>query len=85
MNAWRSLAALSIQSTQKATLLAFLVSHAGQNVIAHSKSFEYPLVSDVAPNPELPKTSTLEPNDITPAEIGTGTDARDLLRQVGLI
>ena len=65
--------------------LAFLVSQAGQNVSAHSKSFEYPLVSDVAANPELPKASTLEPNDITPAEIGTGTDARDLLRQVGLI
>jgi iron(III) transport system substrate-binding protein len=65
--------------------LAFLVSQAGQNVIAHSKSFEYPLVSDVAPNPELPKASTLQPNDITPAQIGTGTDARDLLRQVGLI
>jgi iron(III) transport system substrate-binding protein len=65
--------------------LAFLVSKAGQNVLAHSKSFEYPLVSDVPPNSELPKASTLEPNSITPAQIGTGTDARDLLRQVGLI
>jgi iron(III) transport system substrate-binding protein len=65
--------------------LAFLVSDAGQNVIAHSKSFEYPLVNGVAPNPELPAVSTLKPNAITPAQIGTGTDARDLLRQVGLI
>ena len=65
--------------------LAFLVSNAGQNVIAHSKSFEYPLVNGVAPNPELPATRTLKPNTITPAQIGTGEDARDLLRQVGLI
>ena len=65
--------------------LAFLVSDAGQNVIAHSKSFEYPLVNGVAPNPELPATHTLAPNAITPAQIGTGEDARDLLRQVGLI
>jgi iron(III) transport system substrate-binding protein len=65
--------------------LAFLVSNAGQNVIAHSKSFEYPLVNGVAPNPQLPAVSTLKPNSITPAQIGTGTDARDLLRQAGLI
>ena len=65
--------------------LAFLVSKAGQNVLAHSKSFEYPLVSDVPANSELPKASTLKPNDITPAQIGTGIPARDLLRQVGLI
>jgi iron(III) transport system substrate-binding protein len=65
--------------------LAFLASKAGQNVIAHSASYEYPLVSGVAPNPALPPVSTLKPNPITPAEIGTGTDARDLLRQAGLI
>jgi iron(III) transport system substrate-binding protein len=65
--------------------LAFLVSRAGQNVIAHGASYEYPLVSGVAPNPALPPLSTLKPNPITPAEIGTGTDARDLLRQAGLI
>ena len=35
--------------------LAFLVSQAGQNVIAHSKSFEYPLVSDVAAQPRAPQ------------------------------
>ena len=65
--------------------LSFLVSRAGQNVIAHSSSYEYPLVRGVAPNPALPPVSTLKPNPITPAEIGTGTDARDLLRQAGLI
>jgi hypothetical protein len=39
----------------------------------------------VAANPALPPASTLTPNPITPAEIGTGIDARDLLRQAGLI
>ncbi len=65
--------------------LAFLTSKAGQNVIAHSASYEYPLVRGVAPNPALPPLSMLKPDSITPAEIGTGTDARDLLRQAGLI
>jgi iron(III) transport system substrate-binding protein len=65
--------------------LAFLVSRTGQTVIAHSASFEYPLVSGVAPNPALPPMRTLKPNPITPAQIGTGTDARDLLREAGLI
>jgi iron(III) transport system substrate-binding protein len=65
--------------------MAFLVSKAGQAVIAHSASFEYPLASGVAPNSELPPVSTLKPNPITPAQIGTGLDARDLLQQAGLI
>jgi iron(III) transport system substrate-binding protein len=65
--------------------LAFLVSHAGQSVIAHSASYEYPLAGGVAPNPALAPASTLKPNPITPAQIGTGLDARDLLRQAGLI
>jgi iron(III) transport system substrate-binding protein len=65
--------------------LAFLVSPAGQRVLAHSASYEYPLVKSVAPNPQLPPVSGLRPNPITPAEIGTGLDARNLLREAGLI
>jgi iron(III) transport system substrate-binding protein len=65
--------------------LAFLVSPAGQSVISHSASFEYPLVAGVAPNRQLPKPSTLEPNPITPEQVGTGMDARSLLQQAGLI
>ena len=51
--------------------LAFLDSPAGQRVIAHSASFEYPLAPGVAPNPQLPPVSSLHPNPITPAQIGT--------------
>ncbi len=65
--------------------VAFLTSEAGQRVLANSTSFEYPLAKGVAPNPALPPTSTYKPNPITPAQIGTGTDARDLLQQAGLL
>ena len=47
----------------------------------HSASFEYPLAKGVAPNPALPPFDKYEPNPITPAQIGTGTDAQDLLQQ----
>jgi iron(III) transport system substrate-binding protein len=65
--------------------LAFLTSTAGQRVLASSDSFEYPLHANVAPNPALPPASSYHPNLITPAEIGTGLMARNLLRRAGLI
>ena len=65
--------------------LAFLTSAAGQRVLAGGTSFEYPLAKGVAPNPALPPIGTYEPNPITPAQIGTGTDAEDLLQQAGLL
>jgi len=71
------------QAAQK--FLAFLTSPAGQQVIARSSSYEYPLVKNVAPTPALPPLRSFKPNSITPAEIGTGLDARDLLREAGLI
>jgi iron(III) transport system substrate-binding protein len=71
------------QAAQK--FLAFLTSPTGQEAIARSSSYEYPLAKNVAPNPALPPLSSFKPNSITPAEIGTGLDARDLLREAGLI
>jgi iron(III) transport system substrate-binding protein len=65
--------------------LAFMTSAAGQRVLANSTSFEYPLARGVTPNPALPAFAQFEPNPITPAQIGTGLDARDLLQQAGLI
>ena len=65
--------------------LAFLDSPAGQRVIAHSASFEYPLAAGVAPNPQLPPVSKLHPNPITPAQIGTADDAHSLLERAGLL
>jgi iron(III) transport system substrate-binding protein len=65
--------------------LAFMASAAGQRVLADSTSFEYPLAKGVAPNPALPPFAKYQPDPITPAQIGTGTDAQDLLQQAGLI
>jgi iron(III) transport system substrate-binding protein len=65
--------------------LAFLDSPAGQQVIAHSASFEYPLAPGVAANPQLPPVSSLHPNPITPAQIGTADDAHTLLERAGLL
>ena len=56
-----------------------MTSAAGQRVLARSTSFEYPLAKGVAPNPALPPIGTYKPNPITPAQIGTGTDAQELL------
>jgi iron(III) transport system substrate-binding protein len=65
--------------------LAFLVSTQGQEVIAHSISFEYPIASGVqTAQPETP-FDDLQPNSISIAELGTGQQAFNLLHQVQLI
>lgn len=66
-------------------LLAFLVSHAGQEVIAHSHSYEYPLRPGVAPAPGLPPFATLRPVSLTPAELGNGRAALVLEQKLGLL
>jgi iron(III) transport system substrate-binding protein len=65
--------------------LDFMTSQSGQNVLAHSESFEYPLRAGVAANPELTPLSQLEPTSFTPAQLGTGLDAKTLLQEAGLI
>jgi iron(III) transport system substrate-binding protein len=72
--------------------LAYLVSKGGQEVIANSGyganqgvSFEYPIASGVTTKaPETPFRD-LQPYPITIAELGTGEEAIDLLRQVQLL
>jgi iron(III) transport system substrate-binding protein len=65
--------------------LAFITGQAGQTVLAHSESFEYPIHPGVAANSELPPLNELAPTAFTPAKLGTGLDAKDLLSQAGLI
>jgi iron(III) transport system substrate-binding protein len=65
--------------------LDFMTSKAGQNVIAHSESFEYPIHRGVPANPELTPLDQLAPTSFTPAELGTGLDAKSLLQEAGLI
>lgn len=69
--------------------LAFLVSKQGQHILADSdtaeQSFEYPLGSGVTTSaPETP-FAQLQPNSITVADLGDGSTAISLLRQVGLL
>jgi iron(III) transport system substrate-binding protein len=69
--------------------LAFLVSKQGQEIVARAsgneQSYEYPLASGVTTSaPETP-FSQLQPYPITIAELGDGSAAIALLRQVGLL
>lgn len=65
--------------------LAFLVSKQGQEIIAHSISFEYPLDDGVQTTaPETP-FGHLQPNSISIADLGDGSAAISLLRQAGLL
>lgn len=65
--------------------LAFLTSKQGQEIIAHSDSFEYPIASGVTTaQPETP-FADLQPNDITVAELGTGAEAIKLLQEAQLL
>jgi iron(III) transport system substrate-binding protein len=65
--------------------LAFLTSKEGQQIIAHSDSFEYPVASGVTTaEPETP-LDQLQPNSITLAELGTGAEAIKLLQEAQLL
>ncbi|MFZ1154267.1 MAG: extracellular solute-binding protein [Solirubrobacteraceae bacterium] len=66
-------------------LVNFMTSEAGQKVLAESDSFEYPIHPGVAASPELTPLSQLQPTSFTPAELGTGLDAKTLLEEAGLI
>ena len=70
---------------QAQRFLAFLTSVQGQEIIARSDSFEYPIASGVTTaQPETP-FDTLEPNGITIAELGTGAEAIKLLQEAQLL
>jgi iron(III) transport system substrate-binding protein len=65
--------------------LAFLISAAGQRIIAQSDSFEYPLRPGVAANSQLPPLSSLHPDPAdTIAKLGDGSTALQLLQQAQL-
>lgn len=65
--------------------VAFLVSRQGQEVIAHSISFEYPLDDGVKTTaPETPFVQ-LRPNAISISQLGDGATAISLIQQSGLL
>jgi iron(III) transport system substrate-binding protein len=66
-------------------LLAFLVSHAGQETLAHSQSFEYPLRPGVSPAAGLRPLSQIKANSLTPAELGDGSAPLAMEQRLGLL
>jgi iron(III) transport system substrate-binding protein len=80
-------AVLASSSHQAAAqrFLAFLVSAAGQRIIASTDSFEYPLHPGIAAHPGLPPLATLHPDTAdTLARLGDGSLALSLLQQAQL-
>ena len=67
------------------SFLAFLVSGEGQEIIAHSISFEYPIASGVQTAQSETPFDELEPNPVDVGELGTGAQAIALLRDVQLL
>ncbi len=65
--------------------LAFIVSHRGQEIIAHSQSYEYPLGSGVSSAQGLRPFDTLQPAPVSVAELGDGSAALALIQQVQLL
>ncbi|HEY3811081.1 MAG TPA: extracellular solute-binding protein, partial [Acidimicrobiales bacterium] len=65
--------------------VAFLVSAQGQQVMAGSDSFEYPLHPGVAPPTGLRPFDELQPAPVTIAQLGDGSEALRLLQQAQLV
>lgn len=64
--------------------IAFLTSKTGQEIIARGDDFEYPIRSDVKPNPALPPLDSLESSILEPAELGNDRRAAKLIQESGL-
>jgi iron(III) transport system substrate-binding protein len=65
--------------------VGFLVSRAGQQIIAASDDFEYLVRRDVAPNKVLPPIASIHHTTLDVAALGNGELAARLIRQAGLV
>jgi iron(III) transport system substrate-binding protein len=65
--------------------VAFLVSRAGQEIIAHSESYEYPLGSGVQTAKPLRPFDLLEPAPVSLSELGDGSAPLALEQKLGLL
>jgi iron(III) transport system substrate-binding protein len=65
--------------------VAFLVSRAGQEILAHSESYEYPLGSGVITAKPLVPFASLRPDPIGVGRLGDGSLAITLLREASLL
>lgn len=80
-------AVLRSSSNQAAAqrFLAFLVSKDGQEIIARSQSYEYPLGSGVTTAHDLTPLRQLQPAPLSVADLGDGQHAIALLQQAQLL
>jgi iron(III) transport system substrate-binding protein len=75
----------SAHKSEAQEFVTFLGSAEGQEIIAHSDSFEYPIGSHVTTSqPETP-FNQLQPHAITIAQLGTGATAIQLLQEAQLL
>jgi iron(III) transport system substrate-binding protein len=65
--------------------VAFLVSAEGQEVLAHSHSYEYPLRPGVSPAQGLRPFAQIEPASIALSELGDGSVPLELEQKLGLL
>jgi iron(III) transport system substrate-binding protein len=81
-------AAVLKSSSQQAAaqkFVAFLVSRAGQEIIAHSQSYEYPLGSGVQTAQPLKPFGQLQPAPVTIQDLGNGSAPLALEQKLGLL
>jgi len=80
-------AAVLASSTHKALaerFVRFLVSAAGQRILAHSYDFEYPARPGIAPNPQLPSLGSIGASTLSVIALGNDLEASHLIEQAGL-
>ncbi|HVC71590.1 MAG TPA: extracellular solute-binding protein [Acidimicrobiales bacterium] len=65
--------------------VAFLVSKDGEEIIAHSQSYEYPLGSGVVTTKNLRPFDTLHPAPVSVTQLGDGSTAIALLQEAQLL
>ena len=75
----------SAHQTAAQKLVAFLVNKAGQEILAHSQSYEYPLGSGVQSTQPLKPFNELAPAPITISDLGNGSAPLELEQQLGLL
>jgi iron(III) transport system substrate-binding protein len=62
----------------------FLVSQAGQQILAHGYDFEYPTRPGIAPNPQLTPLASIAPATLDPKTLGNDQQASQLIQESGL-
>jgi iron(III) transport system substrate-binding protein len=75
----------SSQQAAAQAFLAFLVSREGQEVIAHSHSYEYPLRPGVSASPQIRPFDQLQLAPVAVSELGDGSMPLELEQKVGLL